>query len=110
MRNSKRNGPSRTLRELRLLLREDAVGFFQRFFGADVVPDARDAPRVNRCARIKPLDEATGLVRIVSFGDVLLDHRDGCARIKVKSDAGDGALRLLRFFFEEGDLALRVHG
>ena len=46
-------------------LGENAVGFFERFFGPDVVPEAGDFPGIDRGARVEPLDEAAGLVGLL---------------------------------------------
>ena len=51
-----------------------AIGLFQSFNRADVVPEAGHLPRVKRHARVKPLDQAAGLIRIVAFLDVLVDQ------------------------------------
>jgi cytosine/adenosine deaminase-related metal-dependent hydrolase len=89
---------------------EDLVGFFQALLGADVKPNSRNAPGVERGARIEPLHQASGLVGVVPFGHVLLDERQGGLGIIIKGDAGEGARGLLRFLLEKGDLAGGVQG
>src|SRR5438445_7198171 len=60
---------------------KDAVGLGQSFFGTNVVPNAGHGPGVNGRAGVKPLHQSSGLVRIVSLRDVLLDERHGAPRI-----------------------------
>src|SRR5664280_3700100 len=91
-------------------LREDLVGFFQRFLRADVEPGARHAPGMDPGARVEPLHEAAGLVGIVALGEVLLDERDGALGIKVKRDADERARRVLWLFLEGGDAAGGIGG
>ena len=99
------------IRQLLLLeLGEDFVGFFEAFFGADVEPDAWDAPGIDGGAGVEPLDETAGLVGVVAFGDVLADEGKGGLGIIVEGDAGQGAGWVLGFFFEEGDFAGGVEG
>src|SRR4030095_12895837 len=90
--------------------REAQVGFLEGFLGTDIEPEAGHTPHVDRGAWVQPLDESPGLVRVVPFGDVLSDEREGFARIVVKGDAGDRAGRLLWFLLEESDPAGGVEG
>src|ERR1700722_10526000 len=76
------------------LLCEDAVGFLQRFLGTDVEPEAGHLPGVNRDARVKPLHKTARLVRVVAFGNVLVDEREHGPGIIVERDAGQGAGRV----------------
>ncbi len=93
-----------------LPLRENAVGLFQRFLGADVVPDAGHFPGVDGDAGVKPLHEAAGLVGIVALGDVLMDQRQHGFRIIIERNAGQRAGGLLGFLLEEGDFAGAIYG
>ena len=91
-------------------LREDLVGFLQRFLRTDVEPGAGNAPGVNRRARVKPLHQPAGLVGIVALGEVLLDEWNRTLRIKVKRNARECARRFFRFFLEESDATGGVRG
>src|SRR5215469_8828072 len=68
---------------------EDFVGFFEGFLGADVVPQAGNAPGIHRRAGIKPLNEAARLVGIIALGNVLPDKRERRFRIIIQSDTGN---------------------
>ena len=54
---------------------EDSICFFQSFDRTDIKPETRHFPHIKRHARVQPLDQSAGLVRIVSFRDVLMDQR-----------------------------------
>ena len=49
---------------------KQGVGGFQCFLGTDIQPIIGDGPGVHGLLWIQPLDEPTGLVRIVAFSDV----------------------------------------
>ena len=82
---------------------EDAVGFLEGFLGPDVIPDAGDIPGEDGLAWVEPLDEATGLVGVVAFGDILLDEGEGPAWVEVEGDADEGGDGLGRFLHETDD-------
>jgi hypothetical protein len=88
--------------------RKNLVRFFQSFLRADVEPDARHAPDVNRRARVKPLNQQPRLIRIVAFRYVLPDQLQRPLRIIVQGDARDRALWFFRFFLKKGDPAVGV--
>src|SRR5882672_4574710 len=73
-----RAGPAtgNTTRIATLLLREDAVGLFERLLRPDVVPEAGNVPDIDRRTRVEPLYETPRLVGVIAFGDVLLDKGD----------------------------------
>jgi hypothetical protein len=56
-----------------LSLPKNPVRLLQRLLRPDVVPDSRHLPRVNRRARIQPLDQAAWLIGIVLLGYVLMN-------------------------------------
>jgi hypothetical protein len=93
-----------------LFLGEDAVGFLECFLGTDVVPEAGNLPGVDGGAGVEPLDEAPGLVGVVSLGHILMDHGEDCLGVIIESDAGEGAGRVFRLFLEENNAALLVEG
>ena len=51
-------------------LRENLVRFFERLFAPDIKPGALDLIGLHRLAGVEPLDESSGLIRIISRGDV----------------------------------------
>src|SRR3989442_922921 len=55
-------------------LRKNPVRFCERFLRTDIVPDAGHGPGVHRRASVEPLNEAAGLIRIITFGEVLMDQ------------------------------------
>src|SRR5262245_27901619 len=86
-------------------LRKDVICFFKCFFRADVIPDSRYFPNIERRASVHPLHQSTWLIWIVTFLNVLVNHRQRRNRIIVESYTRQSALWLRRLFFEEGDAA-----
>src|SRR5262249_12647776 len=84
----------------------------QGFLRANIEPKTRHFPSVNSFTRIKPLDQAAGLVGIIAFGNVLLDLRYCRFRVKIKRDARQCAGWILRFLLEKSDtpVAIQANG
>ena len=93
---------------LRLRFGENLIGLLESFLGADIIPRSGHAPRVNRHLRIKPLDQATGLIRIVPVGDVLVDQRQHRLGVMIQRNADEGGLWLSRFFLKTDDVPIVV--
>src|SRR6476659_782115 len=80
---------------LRRELGEDFVCLLQGLLAADVVPGARDLIRLHRAARVEPLNETSGLIRIVSGRDVGGEQLEGFRSEIIEGNARKRALRLL---------------
>src|SRR5215218_10504450 len=87
---------------------ECLVGLDQRFLRADVEPAARNAPAVDRSARIQPLYEPPGLIRVVSLLEILPHEPQRRARIEVERDPGQRAPRLLGLLLEPDNPVVAV--
>ena len=60
-------------------------------------------------ARIEPLDETPGLVRIISRGEIGPEKWHDLSRKIIESNPGERVFRLGRFLFELGDDAGRIN-
>src|SRR4051794_11650543 len=87
---------------------EGAVRLRERFLGADVEPLSGHAPTEHRRARVEPLNEAPGLVGVVTGVEVLPDEAERRARVEVHRDPGPGAARLLGLFLQPRHAVIAV--
>src|SRR5262249_27731193 len=87
---------------------EHAVRLVERLLRADVEPDARHAPGVERGSRVEPLDEAARLIRIVPLVQISADERQRLARVEVQRDPGERRSRMPRLLLEEDDPPVAV--
>ena len=87
---------------------ENSVGLLEGFLRANVVPRAGHAPRVNRHPRVEPLDQPTGLVGVVSVGEVLVDERQHRPGIVIKRNTDQRRLWRSRFLLKTGDATVGI--